>query len=144
LNEVMASGNAGYGPDFVPHLNEAAGRRGGHQFRPINTFVVRPTEGIGQLAAEHIRKGKLRAGPALTRQLLRLLDVGVAEDADLASYLLFDGGFARRLVDLGRSDAQARRAELMNFFEPSVETDEAPSTEPHESTGWTLPPPAVG
>jgi NTE family protein len=143
LNEVMASGTAGYGPDFVQGLNEAASRRGGHQFRPINTFVVRPTEGIGQLAAEHIRKGKLRAGPALTRQLLKLLDVGVAEDADLASYLLFDGGFARRLIDLGRSDAQARRAELLNFFEPSVETDETPSTE-QESSGWTLPPPAVG
>jgi NTE family protein len=144
LNEVMASGTAGFGDDFVQKLNEAANRRGGHQFRPINTMVVRPTEGIGQLAADHIRKGKLRAGPAVTRQMLRYLDVGVAEEADLASYLLFDGGFARRLIDLGRSDAQARRAELANFLEP-LATDEMPPGESHDGSGsWTLPPPAVG
>jgi NTE family protein len=145
LNDILSSGSAGFGPEFVEKLNEAALMRGGHQFRPINTLVVRPTEGIGKLAAEHIRKGKLRAGPALTKQLLKLLDVGVAEDADLASYLLFDGGFARRLIDLGRSDAHARRAELLTFL-GAVEDDAPPATEPHEagSGRWIIPPPAVG
>jgi NTE family protein len=144
LNSVLTSGQLAYGDEFVPHLNEAAAQRGGHQFRPIDTLVVRPTEGIGRLAAEHIRKGKLRAGPLLTKRLLKLLDVGVAEDADLASYLLFDGGFARRLIELGRSDAQARRAELMGFFEPAPD-DEAPvAADQHDSAEWTIPPPAVG
>ena len=145
LNDILSSGTAGFGSEFLDKLNEAALMRGGHQFRPISTMVVRPTEGIGKLAKDHLHKGKLRAGPTLAKQLLKMLDVGVAEDADLASYLLFDGGFARRLVELGRSDAHARRAELLGFL-GAVEDDAPPATEPHEagSGRWTLPPPAVG
>jgi len=146
LNDIMLSGGAAYGGDFSGKLNDAAVMRGGHQFRPIETLVIRPTEGIGQIAAEHIKKGNLRGGPVVTRRLLKLLDVGVADDADLASYLLFDGGFARRLVDLGRSDAHARRAELLDFL-GAAEDDAPPPMQPPESGGsssWTLPPPAVG
>jgi NTE family protein len=145
LNDLMQSGQSGFGPEFVTQLNEAAVMRGGHQFRPIETLVVRPTEGIGQIAADHIRKGRLRAGPVVTKRLLKLLDVGISDDADLASYLLFDGGFSRRLMDLGRSDAHARRAELLDFL-GAVEDDAPPDSEPHEggSSAWTLPPPAVG
>ena len=40
----------------------------------------------------------------------------VARAADLASYLLFDGLFADELIELGRSDARARRDELEAFL----------------------------
>jgi NTE family protein len=145
LNDLLESGSAAFGGDFLTHMNNAAVTRGGHQFRPIDMLVVRPTEGIGQIAADHIRKGKLRAGPAVTKRVLKLLDVGVADDADLASYLLFDGGFARRLIELGRSDAHARRAELLDFF-GAAEDDAAPpdDSQQSESGSWSLPPPAVG
>ncbi|MBX3125384.1 MAG: patatin-like phospholipase family protein [Polyangiaceae bacterium] len=143
LNDILQNGQAGFGADFVPRLNEAAAMRGGHQFRPIQTLVVRPTEGIGQLAAEHLRQGKLRAGPVVTKRLLKLLDVGIADDADLASYLLFDGGFARRLIELGRSDAHARRNELLDFL-GDAEDDAGDPSEPPADPSWTLPPPAVG
>ncbi len=146
LNDMMLSGGAAYGSDFVTRLNDSAVTRGGHQFRPIEMLVVRPTEPIGQIAAEHIHKGRLRGGPVVTRRILKLLDAGVADDADLASYLLFDGGFARRLIDLGRSDAHARRAELLDFL-GAAEDDAPPPMQPPEAGGsgsWTLPPPAVG
>ena len=45
-----------------------------------------------------------------------LLDLGVGDEADLASYLLFDGQFCRQLIEMGRADAQARRDELLAFF----------------------------
>lgn len=141
LNDLMESGQVGFGTDFVEKLNDAALVRGGHSFRPIETAVVRPTEGIGALAGEYMRLGKLRTGPLVTKQLLKLLDVGGIDDADLASYLLFDGGFARRLIDLGRSDAHARRAEILDFL-GSAE-DDGP-LEGGEGGSWTLPPPAVG
>jgi NTE family protein len=116
LNDLMQSGEAAFGAPFVEKLNESALMRGGHSFRPIEMLVVRPTEGIGTLAAEYLRHGKLRAGPVVTKQVLKLLDSGGIDDADLASYLLFDGGFARRLIDLGRSDAHARRAQVLDFL----------------------------
>ncbi len=145
LNDVVESGRAAFGADYVQRLNAAAGLRGGHALTEIETLVVRPTERVGRLAAEYLRQGKLRSGPVVTKQLLKLLDVGVADDADLASYLLFDGGFARSLIELGRADAHARRAELLEFF-GSLEEPGPPDEEPSArgSSKWSLPPPAVG
>jgi NTE family protein len=42
--------------------------------------------------------------------------MAVNEESDLASYLLFDGAFARKLIDLGRADAEAMRDKLLAFF----------------------------
>lgn len=142
LNDLMQSGEAAFGAPFVEKLNESALMRGGHSFRPIEMLVVRPTEGIGTLAAEYLRHGKLRAGPVVTKQVLKLLDSGGIDDADLASYLLFDGGFARRLIDLGRSDAHARRAQVLDFL--GAAEDDEPIEGGGEGGSWTLPPPAVG
>ncbi|MEB2312643.1 MAG: patatin-like phospholipase family protein [Sorangiineae bacterium] len=147
LNNLLDSGGQAFGESFVPALNQVAATRGGHRFNRIETLVVRPTESIGAIAGEFIRKGRMRGSSLASRQLLRLLEVGVGDDADLASYLLFDGGFARRLIELGRSDAHARRAELLDFF--GAAEDDAPpegseSGGPAGSSGWTLPPPAVG
>jgi NTE family protein len=45
-----------------------------------------------------------------------MLDVGEGADADLASYMLFDGDFARILIDLGHKDAARHRDEMAEFL----------------------------
>ena len=42
--------------------------------------------------------------------------MGVGDEADLASYLLFDGAFCKRLIEMGRADAKARKDDLLAFF----------------------------
>jgi NTE family protein len=79
-------------------------------FREIDVLWLRPSASIGAIAgelADHI--------PAVVRYLLRGLGSDEAT-RELASYLLFDPTFCTRLVELGRSDVHASRAEIERFF----------------------------
>lgn len=82
--------------------------RGG--FRQIDVLWLRPSQTVRQLAAELTHKI-----PAVVRYLMR----GLGSDAsvtELASYLLFDGEFCSRLIDLGRQDVAAERERIAAFF----------------------------
>ena len=82
----------------------------------MKTCAIRPSVDIGRIAGDHLRANRMRFGRMLGRSFLSLLDMGEGADADLASYLLFDGDFARTLIELGRADARARHDELEAFF----------------------------
>jgi len=58
-----------------------------------------------------------------------------ATEADLASYLLFDGSFAKRLIGLGRADAEARRGEIAEFTGISAPYEEPEAAEFVVDTG---------
>jgi NTE family protein len=116
INAILEDGSRAYGPEFLSRLSTAAHARGGETYRPVQCLALRPTEDIGRMAAEHVQRGQLRGNPLVAKQLLKMLYIGGDTDADLASYILFDGGFARRLLDLGRADAAARREEILEFF----------------------------
>jgi NTE family protein len=126
VNTLIDLGAEVYGPDFIDRLNEAAASSGRMGYQRAQTLVVKPSEDIGKVAADHVRSSKLRAGPSL-RRLLAMLDVGQANEADLASYLLFDGAFARRLIELGRTDAERQRDEIQAFFEDAERASAAGS-----------------
>jgi NTE family protein len=68
------------------------------------------------IAGEHLRTHRPSLSRLLGRAALRLLEVGEGRDADLASYLLFDGAFTRILVDLGRKDAEKNADRLAEFL----------------------------
>ena len=116
INGIVDDGVRVYGPDFVAKISAAARARGGEAYRPVQCLALRPSEDIGRLAADHVQRGKLRGGSLMGKQLLKALYIGGDKEADLASYILFDGGFAQRLIDLGRADAAARKDDLLAFF----------------------------
>jgi NTE family protein len=137
VNRMIEDGENSYGSAFLPTVNKSVVSRGDLPYRRVKSLVVRPSQDIGRLAASHMRSGAVR-GNALTKRLLQLVDVGEATESDLASYLLFDGSFAQKLIDLGRADAEARRHEIAEFF-GSAADDSAPRSS--ESGEWSVPPP---
>jgi NTE family protein len=116
MNRMLVDGSQVYGDDFTEKMSNEALKHGGPAYRYVNCLTLRPSEDIGRLASEHVRRGRFRGDPILTKHMLTILDVGVGTEADLASYLLFDGTFCRQLIEMGRADAKARRDDLMAFF----------------------------
>ena len=84
----------------------------------IDDHVVRPSQDLGVMAGETLHGIGGRERPSLAlRLLLRALDLGDAPfEADLLSYVLFDGSYTRRLVALGYEDARLQEDELAAFF----------------------------
>jgi NTE family protein len=135
INNVIVDGTRAYGAGFLDALSAEARKRGGPEYRYVNCMRVRPSEDIGRLANDHLKRGRLRGDPILTKRLFNLLDLGVQSEADLASYLLFDGPFCRRLIEMGRADAAARRDELIQFFRDAVDQGGGAQEEGPEETG---------
>jgi len=116
LNALIDAGERAFGPDFMTRVNGELIASGQHPRKRLRALAIRPSLDLGRLAGEHMREERGRVRRELGTTLLRLLDIGEGADADLASYLLFDGAYAARLVDLGRKDAAARRDEISDFL----------------------------
>jgi NTE family protein len=117
INDFLRDGVRAYGPEFLDRINEAGKARGAlAQRRLLSSLVLRPSIDIGQVASEYLASNRVRFGKSLGRAFISMLDVGAGADADLASYLLFDGGFAQTLIEMGRRDAHAKRAEIEAFL----------------------------
>jgi NTE family protein len=114
VNQILAAGTRRFGPRFVAELNRELRRPPGEELRPLASACVRASRDIGALAAEWIRSAEARR--RLSRRALRALrwlaDREARAEADLVSFLLFDGGFADQLIELGRADARAQRDQL--------------------------------
>lgn len=141
INDVIRDGTTAYGPEFVEKMSAEARAHGGPGYQFVRSIALHPSDDIGRLASEFVRRGRFKGDPIVTRKLLDLLDVGSGTEADLASYLLFDGDFAHQLIELGRADARARRRELLDFFDDPDEKDE-PQDGAASSGGSEFPPPA--
>jgi NTE family protein len=116
LNAVLDAGTRRFGPGFVAGLNEELGRSGESALKPLEVVYVRASEDIGVLAADYVRSpGFAKRVRGILGRVMRRLAEGESE-ADFLSYVLFDGTFAGRLIEIGRSDARARHEELVTFF----------------------------
>jgi len=97
-------------------LSCRAGGSSRDAFRLVDVLWLRPSIHIGSLAAAlstHV--------PPAVRYLMRGL--GTDESiTELVSYLLFDPVFTTRLIEAGRADVRAARAEILRFANtPSAE-----------------------
>ena len=118
INEILEAGRVRYGADFADEINAALGRPKGRGMRSMRSILVRASADIGRLATEYVRSPKFaaRVTGGAAKVLRRIADRDPTGESDLLSYLLFDGEFAGRLIEVGRADARARHDELCRFF----------------------------
>ncbi len=120
FNAMIDGLETAFGPDAPARLAEVMGRSRGAPYRKVRAFHVRPSKDIGVLAAEYASGPQFaeRAKGLSARLARRLARRDASREADFLSYFLFDGGFARRLLDLGYTDAQAKHTEMAEFVDP--------------------------
>ncbi len=90
--------------------------------KPVRLLLISPSERLDDIAARH-----LGALPGSIRALLG--GIGVSQTgpgsngAALASYLLFEADYTRELMALGEKDTEARRDEVLQFFDLAPASD---------------------
>ncbi len=81
------------------------------EIRPIQAMLIEPSEDPGDVVAAHAP-----FMPFAVRMLMRFLGAANRGGRLLLSYLLFEGAYAQKLIELGYRDAMARRDELQSFL----------------------------
>jgi NTE family protein len=123
INDILEAGMRRYGPGFVAELNAELGTASSlSELHPLRVVHIRASADIGAAAGAYVRSPEFaaRAGRVVGGVLRRMGEWEGEGEADLLSYLLFDGAFAAQLIDLGRRDAASRHDELCALFEARV------------------------
>ncbi len=121
FNRLLMQGESAFGSSFVDRLNQVLEPLRKSRYRYVPHLAIRPSRDIGKMAATFMREHSVRTTQPLMAKLIKLLArLEHPKEADLCSYLLFDGRFCGQLINLGMEDAHRQRESLMRFFDPEL------------------------
>jgi len=86
-------------------------RKMGLTLHHVDVLVLTPSEPLDQIAIKHVRHL-----PWPIKMLMRSIGAMRRGGANLASYLLFEQGYCRELIQLGYNDTMKRREEVEAFL----------------------------
>ncbi len=111
INDIVEAATS-LGADETARFHAALTSVGRPGYRKVPFAAVRPQADLGALAAEMIRTSSTVSSFSFLRVLSALFEDDGGTSGDAASFLLFDGSFADRLIALGRADAASAHASL--------------------------------
>lgn len=79
--------------------------------KKIEALVISPSKDIGSIAQKH--SNELPAGISF---FFRRLGIEGEKGSNILSYLLFESGYCKELIQLGYKDAMAKKTEISHFF----------------------------
>lgn len=103
-------------------FDEVVTKMRGAPYRTIGEYMIRPSADLGEVAAQIARTGRFKGqggGPGI-QLLRRLATARGADEADLLSYILFDGLYAAEVARIGYEDGRLHHEELCKFLQDAV------------------------
>jgi NTE family protein len=120
INEILDAGTRRFGPGFADGLNEEMGYEVGSGLSRLGVVHIRSSVNIPELAAEYVRQPAFHVPGMLGRVMKRVAEDPAMREADLLSYVLFDGEFCGRLIEIGRADGRAHHTALCQLVDETV------------------------
>ncbi len=119
MNQILAAGTREFGPDFATRLAGAMHKDKSTPYSHVHTVHITPSQDLGRIAFETVQRTGLASYSGVVARWIRwaVQADGARQENDLASYVLFDREYVKRLIDLGYADAARHHAELMTLFD---------------------------
>jgi len=121
IEAVRATGSG----DHAERFDQVVTAMRGAPYRIVGEYMIRPSGDLGEIAGHVARTGRFKGsgGGAGIQLLRRLATARGADEADLLSYILFDGLYAAEVARLGYEDARNHHDELAKFLADAVVRD---------------------
>lgn len=119
MNRLLKRLESRMDAEALMHFHDAVREVRGAPYRHVEALVFQASDELARLGAEHIDE-IVRGGQYgwFAEWLLGpKAEAPPAAAAAVLSFLLFDGDFAGRLIELGRQEAHKRADEIKTFFE---------------------------
>jgi NTE family protein len=122
FNAVIEAVRSIDSPAELKRFDQVVTSMRGAPYRTIGEYMIRPSADLGEVAAQIARTGRFKGsggGPGI-QLLRRLATARGADEADLLSYILFDGLYAAEVARLGYEDGRLHHDELVKFLSDAV------------------------